>query len=174
MAPVKPTNRPTKAQDATTCKLPSNGPSAGNAHSPQNSTGVTKVLKRRRKKTHPKVLGPLDTHYGSRSDTASPLLALPFEIRRMIWCHALTSSNKRLRYDTNSSKLDLSPIGAALSATCHQIALETRHMPLELNKLCFDVQGFLRCQRRLMSMEGEVEWELMSNRRMNMFGHEEK
>ncbi|KAL5436116.1 hypothetical protein PMIN06_010941 [Paraphaeosphaeria minitans] len=173
MAPAMTANR-AKAQVATTRKPPSSGPSAASAHSPQSPTGVTKVTKRRRQTTHPKVLGPLDAHCGSRSNTASPLLALTFEIGRIIWRHALTSPKKRLLYDTDSSILNLSPIGAAISATCHQIALETKDMPLKLNKLCFDVQGFLKCQRRLMAMEGEVEWELVSNRTMKIFRHEEQ
>jgi hypothetical protein len=79
----------------------------------------------------------------------------------MIWRHALTTPDERLQYDTASRRLDVTQIGASVSATCHQIAQETRHMHLRLNKICFDVQGFLRCQRRLMAVEGEVEWELV-------------
>jgi hypothetical protein len=84
----------------------------------------------------------------------------------MIWRHALTEPDKHLQYDTASQRLDVSQIAASVSATCHQIALETRHMHLGLNKICFDVQGFLRCQRRLMAMEGEVEWKLFRRTRV--------
>ncbi|KAL5380581.1 hypothetical protein DPSP01_007644 [Paraphaeosphaeria sporulosa] len=173
MALVKTVIR-TKAQVATTCKPSSSGPSADSAHSPYIQTVITKATKRRRQKTHPKVLGPLDTHCGSRLNTVSPLLALPFEIRRIIWRHALTSPNKYLLYATKSLTLDLSPIRAALSATCHQIALETTNMLLKLNKICLDVQGLLRCRRRLLAMEGEVEWKFVSNRTMKLFGLKEQ
>lgn len=173
MAPLKTSNC-AKGQAAAVRKPSSRRPSADGNHPPHNPTSIINPTKGRRHKKHPKILGPLDKQCGNDSATASPLIALPFEIRRIIWRHALTSPNKCLRYDADFSKLDLSAIGAGLFATCHQIALETMGMPLKLNTLCFDVQGFLRCQRMLAAMEGKVEWKLASKHGGQRFGHEER
>ena len=102
-------------------------------------------------KTHPKVLGPLDPQ--SQSQT-SRLLELPAELRHMIWCHALTASDRKLHYNATSRCFAQGDIAVGLLLTCHQLALETTHLHLKMNTLCFDDSlAFMRWQRRHMRTE---------------------
>ncbi|XPS81005.1 hypothetical protein M3J09_012949 [Ascochyta lentis] len=75
----------------------------------------------------------------SATPMPSPLLELPFELRRAIWVYALTSETNTLRYNPGTRRFNVSQIGAGLLVTCRSISAETLYMPLRLNKLVFNV-----------------------------------
>lgn len=133
------------------------------ARTPTSSSsraGVDKTTRRRPRKTHPKVLGPLGGQYEVPSAVqTSRLLSLPFEVRNKIWSFALTGKDATLRFDSDARRWDTKEIGAGLSTACHQIALETKDVPLKVNRLSFDGEGFLQWHRRLTSPEPWV-WEI--------------
>ena len=126
-----------------------------------------KKSSKRPRKAHSRALGPADTP----TPNASPLLRLPPEIRVQIYKHALTSPTGTLLY-TRAPTIGLStplhtsvrvstpprygPLG--LTSTCHQIALETRWLPLALNTvLCAgpeDVLAFVRVLTRKERAQG--------------------
>jgi hypothetical protein len=99
---------------------------------------------KRPRKIHPRVLGAFDPRFSSH---CSPLLALPFEIRRMIWSYALTSPTGYLHYSADApyysvssphtSESRSSQYNGSLLLTCHQICNETLHLPLKLNTIVF-------------------------------------
>ncbi|KAH7349018.1 hypothetical protein BKA66DRAFT_392866, partial [Pyrenochaeta sp. MPI-SDFR-AT-0127] len=69
----------------------------------------------------------------------SPLLALPAELRQMIWKYALTSPTSTLHYISRTKRFDVSQIGAGLLTTCHFIGTETQYLPIQLNQLVFEM-----------------------------------
>ncbi|KAF1847734.1 uncharacterized protein K460DRAFT_333042 [Cucurbitaria berberidis CBS 394.84] len=119
------------------------------------------------RKTHPKILGPMTLPENVRNYkmTESSLLNLPAELRQMIWDHALTSPTGSLTYDTTKNRFDVSSIGAGLLTTCHCVALETQYLPLQLNKLVFDIPtrtnaDFMVFLARLNRLEAALGWVL--------------
>lgn len=121
-------------------------------------------LARRRPKTHPKILGPLDSSSANQQD--SPLFSLPPELRLLIWEYALTSPTGELEYHLAAARFDSSTIGAGLFTTCHQVALETLYLPLRLNVLAFGNPlvsgsrelefGYLRFWARMSDIERKI------------------
>ncbi|KAF1968707.1 hypothetical protein BU23DRAFT_257641 [Bimuria novae-zelandiae CBS 107.79] len=146
MTPITPSSGYPRTHNATAEKRAS------------QPTGITKPPRRRPRKTHPKVLGPLSTQYTTPSAVQmSRLLSLPPELRNIIWSYALTSDDSRLHYDSAAVRFDTSQIAAGLPATCHQTALETLYLSLRCNTLCFDSKAaFLRWTRRLVAVEGKL------------------
>ncbi|CAO2647149.1 Nn.00g080710.m01.CDS01 [Neocucurbitaria sp. VM-36] len=171
-------------QEATTVTPPmlrGNYPSA--SLSQAASTNTIKSLKSRKKpskphrksfrpykkatKTHPKILGPIaDPEDVQRYKmTKSPLLSLPAELRQMIWEAALTSPTGSLTYDSSKKRFNVSSIGAGLLTTCHFVALETQYLPLQLNKLVFNMPtpanvDFMVFLARLNRLEAALGWVL--------------
>ncbi len=95
--------------------------------------------------------------------STSQLLALPAEIRLIIWEYALTSSTGSLVYDFDKRRFDVSTIGAGILTTCHSMASETLYLPLKLNRLVFDVHTFSNVDfmvflARLNRLEAELGW----------------
>lgn len=93
----------------------------------------------------------------------SQLLELPAELRLMIWEYTLTTPDGYLRYDQSRKRFDVSSIGAGLLTVCHSVALETQYLPLQLNRLKFDMLGrenlpFLVLVSKLDSLEIELGW----------------
>lgn len=83
----------------------------------------------------------------------------------MIYEYALTSPTDALSYDTTKKRFDVSSIGAGLLTTCHFIALETQYMPLQLNKLAFNMPtpanvDFMVFLARLNRLEAAMGWVL--------------
>ena len=96
---------------------------------------------------------------------ASRLLALPAELRHIIWEHTMTSSSGSLVYDSHSRRFDVSSIGAGLISTCHHTSQETKFLPLKLNKLVFDMPRLFSVEHlilleRLNRLEEQLHWVL--------------
>lgn len=97
--------------------------------------------------------------------TQSPLLALPAEVRAMIWEFALTSPSGYLLFVQCTERFDVSDIGAGLLSTCKSVFEETRYLPLRLNVLHFhetqDLElPYVEIMTKLMRIETKNGWTL--------------
>jgi hypothetical protein len=94
----------------------------------------------------------------------STLLALPAELRNVIYTYALTSPTSSLTFIPSTRRFDVSTIGAGLLVTCRSLAEETRYLPLQLNKLVFHMPdfsvGFALFLEKLNELEEEMGWVL--------------
>jgi hypothetical protein len=151
----------------------------------QNSSKISKTRKRSRK-THIKVLGPLSSHTILAAHlaaiAASPLLSLPGEIRNMIYAYALTSETKLLAYNNQRGRFDVSRIGAGLLQICHMVSRETMYLPLLLNTLVFgsptgsgdNEERMLKCLGKIINLGWEigsrdgVDIEILSQKEMEI------
>ncbi|KAF2798080.1 hypothetical protein K505DRAFT_357879 [Melanomma pulvis-pyrius CBS 109.77] len=132
-----------------------------NLASTSNPTGIKKPQRKRARKVHPKVLGPLTTPPPS---PISPLLSLPPEIRSQIWRHAMTTTTGELVYSSVANGFQVANSTThthytvpGLATTCHQIALETQHLALKVNRLIFpEVEDLLQFSRLLFPREAAL------------------
>lgn len=93
----------------------------------------------------------------------SPLLALPAELRNEIWDYALTSPTSTLSFNADTKRFDVSAIGAGLLTTCRLLFEETRYLPLQLNRLVFEVPpspsvSFMVLLAKLKRLEEDTGW----------------
>ncbi|KAH8731986.1 hypothetical protein GQ44DRAFT_271014 [Phaeosphaeriaceae sp. PMI808] len=95
---------------------------------------------------------------------SSSLESLPAELRNMIWEYACTSSTGILSFDSESRRFDVSQIGAGLLTTCRSLFEETWCLPLQLNRLLFQVPSpsvwFMVFLAKLNRLEEEMGWVL--------------
>jgi hypothetical protein len=93
---------------------------------------------------------------------SSPLLLLPAELRNLIYSYALTSSTGSLCFNPITRRFDVSPIGAGLLTSCHSVFEETRYLPLQLNRLVFEMQvpsvWFMVLLAKLNRLEEDMGW----------------
>ena len=128
-------------------------------------TSLQKALRKRARKVHPKVLGPL--HADTPIQT-SRLLRLPAEIRIMIWELIMTTETGELHYDAEENGFTV--VGPCRSwrwevpgllMTCHQVALETLWLYLKVNSVVFPWPADeMQFARLLYSKEAAQGWEI--------------
>jgi hypothetical protein len=94
--------------------------------------------------------------------TPSSLLSLPAELRNLIYTFALTSSTRALTFNASTRRFDVLPIGAGLLTTCSQLFDETRYLPLQLNRLVFEMDApsvwFMVLLSKLNRLEEDMGW----------------
>jgi hypothetical protein len=100
--------------------------------------------------------------------TPSPLLSLPAELRNQIYTLALTSPTSTLPFNPTTRRFDVSSIGAGLLSTCSQIFDETRYLPLQLNRLVFDMESpcgvwFMVLLKKVERIEEDMGWVVKMN-----------
>ncbi|PSN74348.1 hypothetical protein BS50DRAFT_670758 [Corynespora cassiicola Philippines] len=118
-----------------------------------------RLARRRIRKTHPKVLGPLKGD--STSTSVSPFFHLPAELRVMIYKEAMTSPSGNIEYISATKRrpghFDLEATGANLRVTCHFIALEMSDILLEMNTLVFtDILDLIHFEKRLQQRQEAI------------------
>ena len=96
---------------------------------------------------------------------SSPLLALPAELRNQIYSYALTSPTHTLTFNVQTKRFDVPAIGAGLLTTCRSLSEETRYLPLQLNRLVFEVASspsvsFMVLLAKLRRLEEDMGWVL--------------
>lgn len=97
--------------------------------------------------------------------STSPLLKLPAELRNMVYEYAFTTSTGELFYDATKKRFDVTSIGAGLLTTCHSILQEVQYLPLQFNKLVFQMPtpadvDFMVFLARLHRLEEAMGWVL--------------
>lgn len=101
------------------------------------------------------------------SHTKPTLLTLPAELRNQIYTLALTSPTRTLTFKPTTRRFDVSLIGAGLLSTCSQIFDETRYLPLQLNRLVFDMEGpsvwFMVLLSKMERIEEDMGWVVKMN-----------
>lgn len=106
---------------------------------------------------------------------SSPLLCLPAELRNIIYEYALTSPDSNLHFDSESKRFDISQIGAGLLTTNRSLYMETRYLPLQLNRLVFVLRhtsmDLLMLFSRLDELEEEMGWILKRDVRFENLEH---
>jgi hypothetical protein len=93
---------------------------------------------------------------------SSPLLLLPAELRNRIYFFALTTSTGDLTFNTSRRRFNVSSIGAGLLTTCRSLYSETRYLPLQLNRLVFELPSrcvwFTPLLTKLNKLEEDMGW----------------
>ena len=108
----------------------------------------------------------------------SSLLALPAELRNQIYSYALTSPTHTLTFNVQTKRFDVSTIGAGLLTTCGSLFEETRYLPLQLNRLVFEVPSspsvsFMVLLAKLKRLEEDMGWVLKMDVRFSSLGKAE-
>jgi hypothetical protein len=93
---------------------------------------------------------------------SSHLLLLPAELRNRIYFFALTTSTGDLIFNTSQRRFNVSSIGAGLLTTCRSLYSETRYLPLQLNRLVFELPSrcvwFMPLLDKLNKLEEDMGW----------------
>jgi hypothetical protein len=94
--------------------------------------------------------------------SSSPFLALPAELRNAIYTFALTTPSGSLTFNPSTRRFDVSSIGAGLLTTCRALFEETQYLPLQLNKLVFEIPvlhvKLMVLLAKLTRLEEEMGW----------------
>jgi hypothetical protein len=93
---------------------------------------------------------------------SSPLLLLPAELRNRIYFFALTTPTGDLTFNTSRRRFNVSSIGAGLLTACRSLYSETRYLPLQSNRLVFELPSrcvwFTHLLTRLNKLEEDMGW----------------
>jgi hypothetical protein len=128
-------------------------------------TSFQKPPRKRARKVHPKVLGPLQA---DTPDQTSRLLHLPVELRLMIWELVMTTETGKLHYDAEENGFTV--VGShrswrwevpGLLMTCHQVALDALWLYLKVNSVVFPWPADeMQFARLLYLKEAAQGWEI--------------